>query len=260
MVTNLTKLAAKKKKRLNSAGGKGKPTLKNLAGGKGKSTSDMNYFAAEYEPESKTATYIVSKKALKNKAFGDGGQVKEGETHDKSLYLYLKAEIRKKFTHANAAIGNGLKAYTSVGNKVGTASPEYIKEAFGTSVVRTLKNNIDVRASLEINNPPTLSPSHTGQAKLGQPRASTNITTNYKDSKGRGTAFFLRQDVDESVSRNQGGSNLKSNRLIKNQSGLNAWVNSTLGATDQQLTKRGMGGQAIKQYNVIFKNNDVGMD
>jgi hypothetical protein len=180
---------------------------------------------------------------------------------DKSLYLYVKSEIRKKYIKANESLGGGVSAHTSVSNKAQTASPQWIEANWDTkkhgSTPKTAGGRTDVRASLAIMFPPALKAIHTGKAKSGQFRSSTAISTPYSDDKGRDVSFILRQDVDEFVARNQGGSTIKINASINNQGGLNAWANSTAGSSDQGLVSSGGVHLPIKRFAVYFINDEA---
>ncbi len=205
------------------------------------------YVRAEFNGKTRTATYYISKKRMKEKfVFGD----------DKSLYLYVKAEIRKKYEAANTSISRGLQAYTNVPQKVRTASPQWIQAnwTYARPIPRNLSGTINIRQALKEMEPPRLSEFHTGNAKRGQRRASRDITTQYRDQKGRDIDHILRLDVDEFVARNQGGSTIVSDPRYQNQGPMNAWGNSTMGAADAGLHRSagGGGGIGIQRFEVKF--------
>lgn len=206
------------------------------------------YVEAQYDSTTKTATYYWSKSALKSKFV---------HNTDKSLYLYIKQEIRKKYMFANLSLGAGLTAFTSVAAKAKTASPDWIsanwdKSKHGKSPPRSAKGRIQVREALDKMYGPQLPLFHTGGSRKGKLRSSTAISTPYTDVKGRGLVYALRQDVDEFIARNQGGTTVKTNSTINNQGGINSWVNSTAGSSDKGLIATGGSHQPIKQFYVVF--------
>lgn len=205
-----------------------------------------NFVKAQYDNHTETAVYVWSKSVLK-------ARFVDANTQDKSLYLYIKSQIRYKYANANESIRLGMNAFTSVDSKVGTASDEWIKEnwknfpAASEPIPRTPSKKIDIRASLLKMAPPQLSEYHTGSKHQGQKRQDRTV---YVGKLGK--AIF-KMDVDEFIARNQGGQTILTDKNINNQGPLNAFVNSTSGAADKGLLNSAGPKRSIKQYYVKFE-------
>ena len=177
---------------------------------------------ARYVPETGVAVYTIYKSVWKQRYVING---------DKSLYKHFKAESRRKISQANHVIRHGLQASTSIRKKVGTASAPWIIKNWISelgSIPQNLSGRINIRDALARMRPPP------------------SITTPHPNREA-----LLRQDVDEFVPRNQGGSTIKSNPNISNQGPLNSYINSVFGSADRNINKTK--DQPITNYELEFK-------
>ncbi len=237
----------------------GNPSTHLDIGGMG-SGKPANIVNARYKKGKKAATYSFSKQRMKDR-FVFGGNT--------TLLKYMKAEARGKISKANQMLRK-YKAYTTVVNKVATATPQWLnsqKALHPGAIVRTAKGRINARATLAKLDPPLLPPYHMGSKKPGItvnpdgtkevdtskaiPRASRIITTPYLDAKGRGLSHILRQDVDEAISRGLGGKTI-SYGAGDNQGPLNSDINSLYGGADSRMEDRGV-HEEIEMFRIKFK-------